>query len=83
MEVRLGEMARRIAALRASPLPPEAIGSLRRWFRFHHVYHSSAIAHTWLVSIHPFVDGNGRTTRLLANLIPLQSGYPIVVLRGD
>ncbi len=29
----------------------------------------SAIAHAWLVGIHPFQDGNGRTTRLLSNLV--------------
>lgn len=33
-------------------------------------------AHYRLVSIHPFVDGNGRTSRLLMNLILIQHGYP-------
>jgi Fic family protein len=33
-------------------------------------------AHYRLVSIHPFVDGNGRTARLLMNLILIQHGYP-------
>jgi Fic family protein len=32
--------------------------------------------HYRLVSIHPFVDGNGRTARLLFNLILLIAGYP-------
>jgi Fic family protein len=35
-------------------------------------------AHYKLVSIHPFIDGNGRTARLLMNLILLRAGYPPV-----
>jgi Fic family protein len=37
----------------------------------------SAIAHHELVKIHPFKDGNGRTARLLMNLILIKSGYPV------
>uniref|UniRef100_A0A0R3S5L8 protein adenylyltransferase n=1 Tax=Elaeophora elaphi TaxID=1147741 RepID=A0A0R3S5L8_9BILA len=40
----------------------------------------AAIAHYKLVSIHPFVDGNGRTARLLMNLILMQSGFPPVII---
>lgn len=29
----------------------------------------SAVVHAWLVGIHPFQDGNGRTTRLISNLV--------------
>jgi len=45
--------------------------------RFHPVL-LAAFAHRRLVDIHPFVDGNGRTARLLMNLILLNRGYPIV-----
>lgn len=41
----------------------------------------AAEAHYRLVSIHPFVDGNGRTARLLLNLILLMSGYPVAIIR--
>jgi len=41
-------------------------------------------AHLRLVDIHPFVDGNGRTARLLANAILMKGGYlPVVVQPED
>lgn len=41
----------------------------------------AADAHFKLVSIHPFRDGNGRTARLLMNLILIMHGYPMAVVR--
>lgn len=38
-------------------------------------------AHYRLVTIHPFVDGNGRTARLLMNLILLQNGLSPIIIR--
>ena len=44
----------------------------------------AALAHFKLVHIHPFVDGNGRTARLLTNLILMKYGFPpTVVLKLD
>ncbi|PAV60174.1 hypothetical protein WR25_18516 isoform A [Diploscapter pachys] len=40
----------------------------------------AAIAHYKLVLVHPFVDGNGRTARLLMNLILMKAGFPPVIL---
>lgn len=37
-------------------------------------------AHYRLVTIHPFSDGNGRTARLLMNLVLLRAGYPPVTV---
>ena len=42
-----------------------------------------AIAHHEMVKIHPFKDGNGRTARLLLNLILLRKEYPICNIRRD
>jgi Fic family protein len=38
-------------------------------------------AHYRLTTIHPFGDGNGRTARLLMNLMLLKGGYPPVAVR--
>lgn len=46
----------------------------------YHPAHFAAIIHAKLVTIHPFVDGNGRTARLLMNLALLQSGYVITII---
>jgi Fic family protein len=40
-------------------------------------------AHLRLVNIHPFNDGNGRTARLLMNLILIRSGYPPLTVRPE
>lgn len=39
--------------------------------------------HFRYVYIHPFIDGNGRTARLLMNLILMRNGYPITVIRNE
>lgn len=42
----------------------------------------AAEMHERLVSIHPFIDGNGRTARLIMNIILLQHGFTIVNIKG-
>jgi len=43
----------------------------------------SARLHHGIARIHPFSDGNGRTARLVANLLLMRKGYPPVVLRKE
>ncbi len=43
----------------------------------------AAEMHERLVTIHPFIDGNGRTARLIMNLILLQNGFVIANIKGD
>ncbi len=43
----------------------------------------AAVAHTWFVSIHPFIDGNGRVARLIMNLMLMRYGYPIAIITKD
>lgn len=71
-------------------VPPLALAVPERMEEFGHWLSSSkpehplvvaAIAHAWFVTIHPFGDGNGRTGRLLANLLLMRYGYPVTVLR--
>src|SRR5450756_2357303 len=45
-----------------------------------HPVEFAAIIHKELVTIHPFIDGNGRAARLLMNLALLQDGYPLAII---
>lgn len=68
-------------------LVPKEMESLFLWYNENkdklHPVVLSAEMHERLVTIHPFIDGNGRTARLLMNLILLQNGFPIAILKGD
>ena len=44
---------------------------------------TAAYLHDELARIHPFIDGNGRTARLLMNLFLLRNGYMIVNIKGN
>ncbi len=46
-----------------------------------HPVEIAAEAHYRLVTIHPFTDGNGRTARLLMNMILMMYGYPPAIIR--
>ena len=45
-----------------------------------HPIEYAALLHKGLVDVHPFVDGNGRTARLLMNLALIQDGYGIAII---
>lgn len=48
-----------------------------------HAVELAAEAHYRLVTIHPFTDGNGRTARLLMNMILMIHGYPPAIIRKN
>ena len=61
---------------------PALMHDMAVWLRLEPASPDAAFAaHRRLVGIHPFNDGNGRTARLLMNLILLRCGYPPVAVR--
>jgi Fic family protein len=48
-----------------------------------HTIERAAELHTRFVKNHPFIDGNGRTGRLLLNLELMKAGYPPAVIRKE
>ena len=44
------------------------------------IIETASILHHKFVHIHPFLDGNGRTGRLVMNLLLLKAGYPLVII---
>ncbi|MGB5687556.1 MAG: Fic family protein, partial [Candidatus Electrothrix sp.] len=49
--------------------------------QFHPIVYAAEL-HEGIATIHPFIDGNGRTARLLMNLALLQEGYAITNISG-
>lgn len=78
----------------AKHTPPDAIdvprqmNALIKWYgqneRKLHPVALSAILHYKLVAIHPFFDGNGRTSRLVMNVTLMRNGFPLtIILKTD
>lgn len=74
----------------AGHMPPSAINIRRMMEEVMTWYHENsgamwppelaALLHYQLVHIHPFMDGNGRTARLLMNFVLMRHGYPPAVI---
>ncbi len=48
-----------------------------------HPIERAARVHIDFVKIHPFIDGNGRTARLLLNLELMKEGFPPIIIRNE
>ena len=63
---------------------PDEMEKLAAWISTEraklHPVEFAAILHLRFVTVHPFVDGNGRTARLLMNLALLQAGYMLAIV---
>jgi len=73
-----------LAVLPSPAEVPALMGDFARWLAAAPMDPATAgEAHYRLVAIHPFTDGNGRTARLLMNLILLQAGFPPMVIAPE
>lgn len=52
------------------------------WVDYHPIIQASLL-HGEFVKIHPFIDGNGRTARLLLNFILMKNGYPPAIIKKE
>ena len=75
----------------ATHIPPESVivpelmeKLIYRYDEWKEKYHPIIVAsllHAEFVKIHPFIDGNGRTARLLMNFEAMRSGYPPIIIK--
>lgn len=69
--------------LKVPELMEKLVLNYENWNYFHPII-QAALLHGELVKIHPFVDGNGRTSRLLMNLDLMNQGYnPVIIKKVD
>lgn len=53
------------------------------WCVRYHPIIVAALLHGEFVKIHPFIDGNGRTARLLMNFEIIKNGYPPIIIKNE
>ena len=68
--------------LKLPELMEKLIINYQTWDKYHPII-KAALLHGELVKIHPFIDGNGRTSRLLMNLDLMHSGYLPVIIKKE
>ncbi|WP_146552554.1 Fic family protein [Rummeliibacillus sp. SL167] len=80
-----------IAGVKHTPPPhfliQEKMEDLLHWYHHRgihlHPVERGAMLHAIFVGIHPFIDGNGRTSRLLLNLELMKNGFPPVIIKVE
>lgn len=80
-----------ISGAKHTPPPPylikEHMEQLMNWYKQEatqlHPVIRGAMLHAIFVGIHPFIDGNGRTSRLLLNLELMKNGFPPIVIKVE
>ncbi len=79
-----------IAGSNVIPPKPDKVNEeftkLMRWYGYNKSkYHPVVVAayfHSVFENIHPFIDGNGRTGRLILNFILKKKGYPMIDIKN-
>ena len=81
-----------VAIMGATHTPPDhlivpelmekLILNYQKWNKYHPII-KAALIHGELVKIHPFIDGNGRTSRLVMNLSLMNSEYLPVIIKKE
>lgn len=64
-------------------LMEKLIENLCEWRKKYHPMIVSSLLHGEFVKIHPFIDGNGRTSRLLLNFEAMKSGFLPIVIKNE
>lgn len=80
-----------IAGAKHTPPAPylinEKMEQLIEWYKKKgkqmHPVTRGAMLHAIFVGIHPFIDGNGRTARLLLNLELMKDGFPPIIIKVE
>jgi len=70
-------------ALEIASKMQEFIGWYKENYKNLHPIELAARVHIDFVGIHPFIDGNGRTSRLLMNLELIKQGYPPAIIKVE
>lgn len=81
----------RIAGALTEPIAPylieehivKLLADFQSWTQHKHIVECIALFHLKFESIHPFIDGNGRTGRLLMNLQLIQNGLPPISVKYE
>lgn len=68
--------------LKVPELMEKLIVNYHSWNSYHPIIRA-ALLHGELVKIHPFVDGNGRTSRLVMNLDLMNHGFNLVIIKKE
>lgn len=79
----------RIAGALTNPVQPyliepkieELLNNYKEWSKTMHIVECVANFHLHFESIHPFIDGNGRTGRLIMNLQFIKEGLPAINIK--
>ena len=72
------------SAVEIPGLISDLVGWLKKNKARFHTAELAALIHYKLAAIHPFFDGNGRTARLLMNVILMEKDYPLaIILKND